>query len=142
MENGRCLCVTIICFFANRPRTNGETQLTTDGCLTNSYARNEQVNRGIEMQYDLGDPVTPEPEVFWSPDSKHLVAMRHQPGTDRRVYLVESSPEDQLQPKLDSYPYLKPGDNVPISKPHLFDVDSKKEIPVSDALFANPLSEH
>jgi dipeptidyl aminopeptidase/acylaminoacyl peptidase len=120
--------------------TTNETQLTTDGCATNSYARNEQANRAIEMEYDQRDPATPTPEVFWSPDSKHVVAMRHQPGTDRRVYLIESSPEDQLQPKLESYPYLKPGDNVPIRKPHLFDIETKNEIPVSDELFKNPWS--
>ena len=120
--------------------TTNETQLTTDGCATNSYARNEQANRAIEMEYDRRDPETPTPEVFWSPDSKHLVAIRHQPGTDRRVYLIESSPADQVQPKLDSYPYLKPGDDVPINKPYLFDVGSKKEIPVSDELFKNPWS--
>ena len=120
--------------------TTNEMQLTTDGCATNSYARNEQSNRAIEMQYDQRDPATPTPEVIWSPDSKHLVAMRHQPGTDRRVYLIQSSPEDQVQPKLDSYPYLKPGDNVPIRKPHLFDLEAKKEIPVSDELFKNPWS--
>ncbi len=120
--------------------TTNESQLTTDGCATNSYARNEQANRAIEMQYDQRDPAVPTPEVFWSPDSKHLVAMKHQPGTDRRVYLVESSPADQVQPKLDSYPYLKPGDNVPVRKPHLFDLETKKEIPVSDELFKNPWS--
>ena len=126
--------------FLRECATTNETQLTTDGCATNSYARNEQANRGIEMQYDLRDPEEPTPEVFWSPDSKHLVAMRHQPGTDRRVYLIQSSPEDQVQPKLDSYPYLKPGDNVPVRKPHLFDVETKKETSVSDTLFANPWS--
>jgi dipeptidyl aminopeptidase/acylaminoacyl peptidase len=141
--------------------TTNQTQLTTDGCATNSYARNEQANRAIEMQYDQRDPATPTPEVFWSPDSKHLVAMCHQPGTDRRVYLIQSSPEDQVQPKLDSYPYLKPGDNVPIRKPHLFvigapvsdpasstnqnqnagsETGAPREIPVSDELFANPWS--
>jgi dipeptidyl aminopeptidase/acylaminoacyl peptidase len=115
------------------------------------------------MQYDQRDPAAPMPEVFWAPDSKHLVAMRHQPGTDRRVYLIQSSPEDQLQPKLDSYPYLKPGDNVPIRKPHLFAIGAPstasasrenqtnqaepvlgaptaREIPVSDELFKSPWS--
>ena len=126
--------------FLRELAATNETALTTDGSATNSYARNEQANRGIEMEYDKPDPATPTPEVFWAPDSKHLVAMKHQPGTDRRVYLIESSPADQLQPKLDSYPYLKPGDNVPIRKPHLFDLESKKEIPISDELFANPWS--
>ena len=109
--------------------TTNESQLTTDGCATNSYARNEQANRAIEMEYDQRDPESPTPEVFWSPDSKRLVAMRHQPGTDRRVYLIQSSPEDQLQPKLDSYPYLKPGDNVPIRKPHCSTSKRKRKFP-------------
>ena len=149
--------------FLRELATTNEAQLTTDGCATNSYARNEQANRAIEMQYDQRDPAAPMPEVFWAPDSKHLVAMRHQPGTDRRVYLIQSSPEDQLQPKLDSYPYLKPGDNVPIRKPHLFAIGAPstasasrenqtnqaepvlgaptaREIPVSDELFKSPWS--
>lgn len=150
--------------FLREAGTTHETQLTTDGCATNSYARNEQANRAIGMEYDRRDPEKPMPEVFWSPDSQHLVALRHQPGGDRRVYLVESSPADQLQPKLDSYPYLKPGDNVPVGKPHLFVLGapstasaslegqtnraepmlgapiSAREIPVNDALFANPWS--
>jgi dipeptidyl aminopeptidase/acylaminoacyl peptidase len=115
-------------------------QLTYDANPNSTYARDEEINRAIEMQFDRRDPETPTPEVYWAPDSRHLVAMRLQPGTERRVYLVESSPEDQLQPKLDSYPYLKPGDQVPFRKPHLFDIDARKEIPVSDALFSNPWS--
>jgi len=120
--------------------TNQVQRLTHDANPTSTYARDGEVDRAIEMNFDTRDPETPTPEVFWSPDSKRLVAMRLQPGTQRRVYLIESSPEDQLQPKLDSYPYLKPGDQVPIRKPHLFDVAAKREIPVDDALFANPWS--
>jgi hypothetical protein len=81
-----------------------------------------------------------EERVFWSPDSSKLVALRTKQGDTRTVYLVESSPGDQLQPKLQSYEYLKPGDRVAISRPHLFDVATGKEIAVSDELFANPWS--
>jgi dipeptidyl aminopeptidase/acylaminoacyl peptidase len=76
--------------------------------------------------------------VYWSPDSKKLVAMRRTKGGDRVVTYVESSPRDQLQPKTTTVPYLKPGDPIPQPKPHLFDVTARKEIPVSDALFPNP----
>jgi dipeptidyl-peptidase-4 len=120
--------------------SGAEQQLTYDSNPDNSYARNAEADRAIEMNYESRDPEHPMPEVYWSPDSKHFVAMRHKAGTQRRVYAVESSPEDQLQPKLVSFPYLKPGDEVPYAKPHLFDVEAKKEIPVSDALFANPWS--
>ena len=126
--------------FLRDTRDGGEQQLTYDANPDNSYARNAEADRAIEMNYDTRDPKQPAPEVYWSPDSKHFVAMRHKAGTQRRVYAVESSPKDQLQPKLVSFPYLKPGDEVPYAKPHLFDVEAKKEIPVADALFANPWS--
>jgi hypothetical protein len=76
--------------------------------------------------------------VYWSPDSKRLVAMWTRTVPGRLVYLVESSPRDQVQPKLQSYPYLKPGDEIPIRKPKLFDVENRKPIEVSDELFQNP----
>ncbi len=81
-----------------------------------------------------------EPGFYWSPDSKKLVALRTAKAPDRRVNLVESSPKDQLQPKLSSYDYPKPGDKLPISKPHLFDVEAHRPIAVADALFENPWS--
>jgi hypothetical protein len=120
--------------------TGKETPLTFDANPNSTYSRSEEADRAIEMNYATRDPAFPTPEVFWSPDSRKLVAMRLRPGTTRRVYLVQSSPEDQLQPKLDSYPYLKPGDDVPVRKPHLFDIESRKEIPVKDDLFENPWS--
>ena len=76
--------------------------------------------------------------ISWSPDSKKIVALRTKQGQQHDVSFIESSPKDQLQPKLHTHDYLKPGDRIPQSTPHLFDVDSQKEIPVSDKLFANP----
>ena len=91
-------------------------RLTKDGTRDNGYERG----------------------VFWSPDSKHFVALKTEKGDDRKVYLVESTPKGQLQPKLQSYDYRKPGDKVPITRPHLFDAATKGEIPIRDDLFANP----
>ncbi|MBX6312301.1 MAG: DPP IV N-terminal domain-containing protein [Isosphaeraceae bacterium] len=81
-----------------------------------------------------------EPRVAWSPDSKKFVALRTAKGDERKVYLIESTPRDQLQPKLHSFDYRKPGDRVPISRPHLFDVLSRAEIPIRDDLAPNPWS--
>jgi dipeptidyl aminopeptidase/acylaminoacyl peptidase len=117
-----------------------ERQLTHDANADNSYARNAEALRAVEMDSEARDPAQPTPQVYWSPDSRHLVAMRHTRGSQRRVSIVESSPEDQLQPRVVSFPYLKPGDDVPYAKPHLFDVQSEREIAVSDAHFANPWS--
>jgi len=123
-----------------RASTNRDFKLTHDANPTSTYARDASRERYVEMQYNAADPETPTPEVYWAPDSKRFVAMRTRPGTQRTVYMVASSPEDQLQPKLESYPYLKPGDDIPIRKPRLFDVEAKREIPVNDVLFSNPWS--
>jgi len=117
-----------------------ETPLTRDANSECNYARNTEADQAIEMNYGNASPEQPTPEVYWSPDSRHVVAMKWQRGSQHRVYEVESSPADQLQPKLISFPYLKPGDAVPYAKPHLFDIATQKEIPVADALFANPWS--
>ena len=88
-----------------------------------------------------GNPADGYKEEFvWSPDSRRLVAMRELKGQEHKVWLIESSPKDQVQPKLLSYDYLKPGDRIPQEKPHLFDLEKRAEIPVADALFPNPWS--
>jgi dipeptidyl aminopeptidase/acylaminoacyl peptidase len=79
-------------------------------------------------------------EVFWSPNSKKLAAMRVKKGDQRKVTLIESSPKDQTQPRVRTIDYPKPGDAIPIEKPHLFDIATAREIPVSDTLFSNPWS--
>ena len=75
--------------------------------------------------------------IRWSPDSKKLVAYRRRPGYRRTVYFVLSAPEDQLQPKLDSMFYRKPGDVLDLNRPVLFDVESRTRVAIDDALFPN-----
>ncbi|MGI9456694.1 MAG: prolyl oligopeptidase family serine peptidase [Aeoliella sp.] len=81
-----------------------------------------------------------ESKVYWSPDSLKLVAMHTKKKSNREVFLIESSPDDQLQPKLDSYHYLKPGDDITLRRPRLFQVDDVLEIEVSNKLFDKPWS--
>ncbi|MFI5380492.1 MAG: DPP IV N-terminal domain-containing protein [Tepidisphaerales bacterium] len=78
--------------------------------------------------------------VWWSPDSRKLAAMRTEKAQEHKVYIVESSPKDQLQPKLRTLDYLKPGDRIAYPRPRLFDVASRKPVPVKDELFASPWS--
>jgi hypothetical protein len=51
------------------------------------------------------------------------------------VHFVESSPEDQLQPKHSSLLYAKPGDVLDRQRPVIFDVEAKRQMIVGDALF-------
>ncbi|SEA65078.1 Dipeptidyl aminopeptidase/acylaminoacyl peptidase [Pedobacter hartonius] len=70
-------------------------------------------------------------DLKWSPDSKKLADYKIKPVKTRQVYLIESSPKDQLQPKLHSRSYAKPGDSLPVNTPCLFHVEEKKQVPVT-----------
>jgi dipeptidyl aminopeptidase/acylaminoacyl peptidase len=76
--------------------------------------------------------------IRWSPDSKKLVAYRRRPGYRRMVYFVLSSPAGQLQPKLDSMFYRKPGDVLDTYRPVLFDVAAGRATEIDNTLFPNP----
>ncbi|MBL8890571.1 MAG: prolyl oligopeptidase family serine peptidase [Planctomycetaceae bacterium] len=79
-------------------------------------------------------------QFFWSPDSKFLIAMQEQPAQTREVFLIESSPSDQLQPKLHQMNYLKPGDKIRQIQPRLIDVERGTVVSLDNQLFANPWS--
>jgi dipeptidyl-peptidase 4 len=78
---------------------------------------------------------------YWSPDSQYLVAIRVEKGEQRKVTIVESAPKDQLQPKVHTFDYYKPGDKLPRPTPVLFDVAARKQIPISNELFPNFFTE-
>jgi hypothetical protein len=129
-----------------RPQGSPREDDSPDGKLHTSVKDYDLVLRDrarsldIPLTYEGAETDGYEPRVFWSPDSKKLVALRTARGDHHMVNLVQSSPSDQLQPKLVSYDYLKPGDRIPVSRPHLFDVAASKEIPIDGDLFPNPWS--
>ena len=75
--------------------------------------------------------------LAWSPDSKKIAVYKVRPGFRRYVHYVESSPEDQLQPKDSVMQYAKPGDVLDNEQPVLFDVETKTQRFVDNALFPN-----
>ncbi len=104
----------------------------------NLYLREKASGREFQLSHDGQVEDAYSDGVFWSPDSKKLVALRTKKAQEHKVHLIESSPRDRLQPKLHTLDYLKPGDRIAVTKPHLFDVVARKKIPVPDDLFANP----
>jgi dipeptidyl aminopeptidase/acylaminoacyl peptidase len=103
---------------AVRPATGGKaTALSTDGSEADYY--------------DLSS-------VQWSPDSSKIAAYRVKAGHRRYVNYVESSPEDQLQPKSWQMLYAKPGDILDLEQPVLFDRASGKATSIANELFPNP----
>ncbi len=106
----------------------------------NIYLRDTESREEVPLSDDGNADDEYSGGVYWSADSQKLAVLHTKKGDDRKVYYVESSPRDQLQPKLHSYDYLKPGDKIPLAKPQLFDVAGRKHISSSDELFPNPWS--
>lgn len=90
-----------------------EKQLSIDGTMGNYYSSYLQ----------------------WSPDSKYVMSCKIRPAEKRFVYYVESSPKDQLQPKLHKQEYAKPGDELRFKIPCVFDVEKSKAIIPDTKLF-------
>ena len=95
-------------------KTGEEKQLSQDGTMANYYSS----------------------YIYWSPDSKYVASCRIRPTGKRYVYYVESSPADQLQPKLHKQEYAKPGDELPFKVPCIFGVEDGKRLIPSTELFS------
>ncbi len=118
-----------------------EPVLSPDGThkayVKNSNLYVENLNSGQEFQlsYDGSEGFFYSPNIKWSPDSNKLMAYKVRPGKEHKIYFVESSPADQLQPKLQSRDYLKPGDVLDFNSPQLFHLKDKKHISIPTNLF-------
>lgn len=119
-------------------RGDDEIQMTSDATASHTFSKVASYRRLIQMGYDAEDSPDSSADVRWSPDGDHFIAFQTPKVEERLVYYIESSPEDQLQPKLHSYPYAKPGDTLPVKSIRLFSVIEQREIPVSNNLFRNP----
>jgi dipeptidyl aminopeptidase/acylaminoacyl peptidase len=106
----------------------------------NVWLRDQQTRDEVQLSQDGRLEDAFEGRFAWSPDGKRLAAIRTVPAQEHKVYLVESSPKDQLQPKLKTLDYLKPGDRIALSRPALFDLDARREIPIGTNLFPHPWS--
>ena len=106
----------------------------------NLYVRHKETGEEFPLSMDGGRDDAYSGDIAWSPDSEKIVALRTKQGGKHEVYLIESSPEDQVQPKLHSFNYLKPGDQIPLPKPQLFHVAGRKHVLVRDELFPNSWS--
>lgn len=101
-------------------------------------AKNEKEQ--IQLSFD-GSPGEYYSSLFsWSPDSKHIATTKVRPAKEHTVYLIESSPIDQLQPKLHSRNYLKPGDALQQRQPFIFSVEPRKIMGADAVSIANQYS--
>lgn len=94
-------------------------------------------DKEVQLSFDGSAGEYYDAWMSWSPDSKKLVAAKVRKNEDHTLYLIESSPEEQLQPKLQTRDYLKPGDALPQRTPALFLVEEQKVIAMPAALIEN-----
>ncbi len=78
--------------------------------------------------------------VRWSYDGRWLAAVRRTPGAKRTITLTDAAPADQVQPRLHTLDYAKPGDAIDQEWVCLFDTETGNEIPVDRSLCPNPWS--
>lgn len=103
-----------------RPKASATSErLTTDGAPGDAYA----------------------PDVQWAPDSSAFIARKVRAGSDRKVAFLEVAPTDQIQPRLHTQTYLKPGDPLPKPILHLFRIADRRGSRVDDTLYPNPYTE-
>ena len=106
----------------------------------NVYIRNIESKTETQLSLDGSESDYYSARMIWSPDSKKLVTCKTIANKKHIIYFVRSSPTDQLQPKLESREYLKPGDTVPIKRPVLFNIEEKKQIVINTTPFENQYS--
>lgn len=94
------------------------TPLTTDGAPTQTY-------RG---------------PAAWAPDGQSFVALSVKTTETRKITIVEARPEGQTQPKVHTFKYAKPGDELPLPRPVLVRLDDRKSLVIDNVLFPNPFA--
>ncbi len=104
----------------------------------NVYVRPAGGSQGTMLSYDGTDA---EPYALrtlaWSPDSRKLAIFKVRSGYRREVILVESSPPDQVQPRYIKRLYNKPGDVLDQGQAAVFDIATKRQSIVDNALYPN-----
>jgi dipeptidyl aminopeptidase/acylaminoacyl peptidase len=117
----------------------------------NVYLREANADSEPKPLSKDGTEALPYDRVFWSPDSKHVVAYRVEGGDHKPVFRIESSPRGANEvgdgrvkrPVLHQDEYALPGDRLDSFELNLFDVDTTEHIkPAVDRIDADEWGSH
>ncbi len=108
----------------------------------NIYVRHLKDNKEYALSRDGIKDFYYTSDMIWSPDSKKLAVIKVRDIPERRIPLIESSPESQKQPILQWRDYAKPGDVLPVYLPALFDLNDMKQISLETFPFENQFYLH
>ncbi|MEE4117291.1 MAG: DPP IV N-terminal domain-containing protein [Marinilabiliaceae bacterium] len=124
---------------SNEPVESPDKKMTAFIKNFNVYIKDAD-GKELQLSFDGGTGSYYSSYMYWSPDSKKIMAYKVQPAEKHFISYIESSPEDQLQPKYYTYEYTKPGDALPQFFPQIFDVVSGSHIKVDESLYPNQYS--
>jgi Tol biopolymer transport system component len=93
----------------------------------NVYIRSKDDNTEIQLSRD-GSPANSYRMPQWAPDAKTLVVFHVEPGDNKEVYLIESSPPGGGRALLHSRPYDLPGDKFDAYELNIFNIAEHKQI--------------
>lgn len=122
---------------ANPPVESPDKKWTAFIKNYNVFIRSNDDKKEYQLSHDGGTGEYYSSYIKWSPDSRKLITNRVRPVEKHIIHYIESSPEDQIQPKHYVYEYKKPGDAIPQMYPQLFDIEAKKHIKVDDTQITN-----
>lgn len=121
----------------NGPVTSPDGRLTAYIKNDNIYVKNNADGKERQLSFDGTPGNYYSSYIAWSPDSRKVAATRIRPAEKRFVHYVESSPADQLQPRLHTQEYAKPGDELQFRVPCVYNAETgEASIPATD-LFAS-----
>ena len=93
----------------------------------NVFLRSEEDGKEVQLSSD-GKEGLAYGMLQWSPDSATLAAFRIEPGDEKQVHLVESSPRGGGRAVVRSRPYPLPGDKFAAYELNLFRVADAKQV--------------
>jgi len=130
-----------------KPRPRALSDASPDGKCTIQFTNHDVVLVATDsgaitaLTHDGTADVPYRGPAVWSPDSQSCVVQSVRTVKPRVVTLVESSPRDQLQPKVQTYDYFKPGDVLQQPRLMLIRMPDKSCGSITSDLFPNFFTE-
>ncbi len=107
--------------------TGDTVKLSTDGIDKYDY--------GASLSWDAVNKVSekskykPQIIVYWSPDSRKLIVPRYDRRYSKKLYMLNSTPDNDFRPEVFAYERPVAGDSLVTTIEYvLFDIESKKQI--------------
>jgi dipeptidyl aminopeptidase/acylaminoacyl peptidase/uncharacterized protein (DUF885 family) len=91
----------------------------------------DDIEKSIDEEHQITQDGSSERSyrfLEWAPDSQSLVAFQFEPGDEKPVYRVESSPEAGGRAVLHERPYALPGDKLPEYRLVVVPMETRKPI--------------